>query len=480
MIAIEFLGRSAALHASDAPATFAGHWEGLIYADRLNGDEEDAGVVLDLKQAGEAWTGTAKVTRWGATAWELSDFRVQDGRCRFRFRRVANGDGTFTLELHDSVIRGTYSWGGRAWRFDARHPPLARAQHPCYWQIPSDPPNYKVEDVEIGGGKVRLTGTLAIPQATSPHPAVLYLSADSRAIELPVEIPGDPAARVSRDWLLADQLARRGIAVLRMNRRGVGGSRGEWYTATVDDLRSDGEAALAYLRSRPELRADDIALMGFGDGGLIASSVVEFDNHIRTLVLLSAPAMSGERLYGPSAQKRDELSRRLIGFNDDKIRASVVQSIKQDEQVVSMIAAGTAADEVYRRCGSLFGLSQREAASRFGGLIAMTQWPHDVSVLSYDPARSLRTFNGPVLAVFGDLDMQVPAGDNSAALRTVFAHRPGSIQLVTIPGLSHWLVKPVHGDFVEIESGSADQEQLIAPEVLKRVEEWLGQRLEPG
>lgn len=97
---------------------------------------------------------------------------------------------------------------------------------------------------------------------------------------------------------IAETLARRGIATLRLDDRGVGGSDAGPATVTTADLADDVRAATAYLRARPEIDARRIALVGHSEGGIIAPMVAASDAGIRGIVLMAASASSGREILG--------------------------------------------------------------------------------------------------------------------------------------------------------------------------------------
>ena len=77
--------------------------------------------------------------------------------------------------------------------------------------------------------------------------------------------------------LIADALTSAGVAVLRYDDRGVGGSSGDYAAATIDDLAGDGRAALEYLRSRVDIDPARIGLLGHSEGGLYAAQLAAAD-----------------------------------------------------------------------------------------------------------------------------------------------------------------------------------------------------------
>jgi dipeptidyl aminopeptidase/acylaminoacyl peptidase len=105
------------------------------------------------------------------------------------------------------------------------------------------------EDVRFSNGDIHLTGTLVSPAKSGKHPAIILVhgsGAEDRQYMLP----------------FARFLIRRGVAVLGYDKRGVGGSTGDWNTASFDDLAGDVVAAFTYLKTRRDIDAKQIGLLG--------------------------------------------------------------------------------------------------------------------------------------------------------------------------------------------------------------------------
>lgn len=112
------------------------------------------------------------------------------------------------------------------------------------------------QEVRIQSGPLRLAGTLWLPSTRGTHPAVVLLHG------------GGPQTR-SFLWVEYFFL-RHGVAVLAYDKRGVGGSTGDWALSTTTDLAGDALAAVDFLRSRPEIDANHIGLYGSSNGGWVA------------------------------------------------------------------------------------------------------------------------------------------------------------------------------------------------------------------
>src|SRR5207237_1259559 len=95
---------------------------------------------------------------------------------------------------------------------------------------------------------------------------------------------------------IADTLGRRGIAVLRMDDRGFGASTGDPKVATSADFADDIRAGLAYLRTRTDIDAHRLGLIGHSEGGMIAPMIAATDTALRGIVLLAGPSISGRAI----------------------------------------------------------------------------------------------------------------------------------------------------------------------------------------
>ena len=141
-----------------------------------------------------------------------------------------------------------------------------------------------------------LAGTLTLPNgasATSKVPAVVTMtgSGPQDRDETLTPVPG---YRPFRQF--ADSLGRRGIAVLRMDDRGTGASKGNHGTATSADFAEDIRAGLAYLRTRPEIDASRLGILGHSEGGLIGPLVAVKEPQLRAMALLAAPSWGGRKI----------------------------------------------------------------------------------------------------------------------------------------------------------------------------------------
>jgi len=145
----------------------------------------------------------------------------------------------FPVELRVEIMGDRLEWhaGGHVRRARRHRPPVE-------------------QEVTVASGDVRLAGTLTLPSGPSPHPAVVLLHG------------GGPQ---NRDFYwVAPFFASLGVAVLAYDKRGVGGSTGDWQAAGTAELAADALAAVDFLRTRPEIDPRRIGLYGSSNGGWVA------------------------------------------------------------------------------------------------------------------------------------------------------------------------------------------------------------------
>lgn len=298
----------------------------------------------------------------------------------------------------------------------------------------SAPPGapYTAEDVRVPTpGGFALAGTLTLPRGgRGPVPAVVLVSGsgpqdrDSRI----AVVPGyRPFAQ------MADTLGRRGIAVLRLDDRGVGGSGGDPSRATSADFADDVRAALAYLRTRPEVDARRLAVAGHSEGGMIAPMVAADDPALAAVVLLAGTSRTGREINAMQNRQAIETSG-LTAAQRDSVAATV--PAKVDSLAVAL------------------------PWFRF--------W------LDYDPVPTLRRVRQPVLVLHGATDRQVEptqATEIAAALRAA-GNRDVTVRV--FPAMNHLFLSDPSG--LPGGYGSLPSSRVPA-EVLGVMADWLAARL---
>jgi dienelactone hydrolase len=293
---------------------------------------------------------------------------------------------------------------------------------------------YVAEEVTVNAGGHTLAGTLTLPRGARGRVPAVVLITGSGPQDRDAFMPLIPDYRFFRQ--IADTLSRRRIAVLRLDDRGWGASKGgDLSTATSADFADDIRAGVAFLRSRPEIDPARIALAGHSEGGIIAPMVATGDARIRAVVLLAGTSRPGRAIL--DFQLRDAL-----------IRGGL---------------AGAALDSAFAA-----GVAGRDSAA---AEVPWVRW-----FMEHDPLPVARRLRAPVLILQGATDRQVTA-DQAGELQA--AIRAGGNRDVTVrvfPALNHL--------FLADPAGTPDPaayarlpEKRVPAEVLGTLADWLARRL---
>lgn len=336
---------------------------------------------------------------------------------------------------------------------------VARIVGPARPQTPIPPFPYHTKDLLIAGPDPgdTLAGTLSWPAEGCPCPVAIL-------------IPGVGAH--DRDYtlwghrpflVLADYLARRGVASLRYDERGVGGSTGDAADATSADYATDVLAWLAALERRPDIvDRDRIGLVGHSEGGTIATLAAAQSRAVAFVIMLASPGLPG-REYN---LQFETAMARAMGLPDDAIAARRAFQERVLDVVSTAPDSGTAA----RRLRALYAEAMPAVpeAELERGIRRLTS-PWFRFNLAHDPRATLRQVAAPVLAVFGELDRQVPPEGNRQAMAAALDTAAGLNRVVVLPGLNHFLQTATTGAPTEY----ARIEETIAPTALALILEWI-------
>jgi len=336
-------------------------------------------------------------------------------------------------------------------------------------QEPEKPYPYDEEEVVYENKKagIKLAGTLTLPRTEGPFPTVLLISGSG---------PQDRNETVfgHRPFLvLADYLTRRGIAVLRVDDRGVGGSTGDVAQSTSEDFASDVLAGIKYLKTRKEIDANQIGLIGHSEGGIIAPIVATQSPDVALIVLMAGTGLVGEEiLYLQGA-----LIAKAEGISDD----AIARNLATQERMFTVVKEekdDAAAEKKLRKIleDSIEALSEKEKealGAPEAHIMAQTQTvlsPWFRHFLTYDPKPTLMKVKCPVLAIIGEKDLQVPPKENLQAIEEALKAGGNEHYMIKeLPGLNHLFQTAETGALSEY----AKIEETISPIALKVIGDWI-------
>ena len=362
----------------------------------------------------------------------------------------------------DNTINGTFTQG-MPLPLNLKKGEASRPKRP---QEPQPPFPYRSEEVTVRNERdeINLAGTLTLPEKGTKFPAVVMVTG-SGAQNRDEEIMGHKPF-----FVIADYLTRNGIAVLRCDDRGTAASQGTHATATNEDFATDTEAMVNYLRSRKEINAKKIGIIGHSAGGIIAFIVAKKDLSIAFVVSLAGAGVRGDSLM----LKQVELISKSQGMPDavwqgmkPSIRnryAILQQTDKTPEELQKELYADVTKTMSPEQLKDLNTIQQLSAQ-----ISSMTS-PWYLHFMRYDPAQDLKKLKCPVLALNGEKDIQVDAAMNLTAIQErVTGNGNKNVTVKAYPNLNHLFQTCEKGTLAEY----GQLEETINPEVLKDIIEWI-------
>ena len=445
----------------------AGHWEGSIETPG-----QALVVMVDLAEEDGAWTGTIDIPAQGADGLPLSDVSVDadSGAVRFTIQGVP-GEPTFDGALAGGEIAGEFRQGPARLPFRLGREAV-EVETPSRPQEPQPPFPYDAEEVEYTARDVKIAGTLTLPPGEGKAPAALLISG-SGALNRDLELAGHKPFLV-----LADHLTRLGIAVLRVDDRGIGGSTGSTWQSTSRDKANDVLFGVRFLRGHDRIDPERVGLIGISEGGLVAPLALNRvePGTIAYAVLLAGPGVPGGDLLrrqlrriaaanGAPAEMIEELAalqdRGLEIIASDMPPAEAEAALRQVAKEQMAASPETAQ------------LSGEELEAALSAAVETNLSPWFRFFIRYDPQPALGGLAVPTLALFGGKDTQVDADQNQSAMEAAFAGSGNrDITVRRFPEKNHLFQTAGTGSPNEY----AQIEETMAPEVLDLIGSWIAER----
>ena len=319
-----------------------------------------------------------------------------------------------------------------------------KAVEPDYSAPPGAP--FTAEEVTVQTKGFTLAGTLLLPKSKGPFPAVITITGSgqqTRDERLP--LPGLEKYRLFGQ--IAEALAARGIAVLRVDDRGVGRSTGlqTLVSATSADFADDVRAQVEYLRSRREIDPKRIALTGHSEGGIIAPMVAASDPNIAAIVLMAGTAQRGDAVLGYQINYQLDVDTTLTPEVKATRRAEGLDQIRK------VVEGGDT---------SKMPELMRSAWMKF--------------FLTYDPLPAIAKVRQPVLILQGEIDRQVTADQAPMIEKAARAAGNKDVTVRLYPGLNHLFLPAKTGSPAEYTSLSTST---IGDDVIRQMGDWLVEKL---
>lgn len=343
---------------------------------------------------------------------------------------------------------------------------------------------YKQEDVSYTNknNSIQLGGTLTLPEEGGKHAVAILITGSGQQDRDETLFGHKPFA------VIADYLTRKGIAVLRVDDRGVGASTGKesLKTATSYDFAMDVEAGIKYLKSRSDIDQASIGLIGHSEGGMIASILGAERDDLAFIVSMAGLGVAGKRLA--SSQIKMALSHILPSQSVDSIVAfdkramDIIINQKNDrlaEVSISQALVGQWVEGQDDDVRKYFGMKKVDGFSTINTKVAMQRYkrlmvPWFRYFLNYNPKNYLPKIKAPYFAINGEKDTQVLSDMNLTGFRRIFAASgKNNYKVKSYPNLNHFFQHCKTGYIDEVE----DIEETFSEEVLNDISIWIKEQL---
>lgn len=390
---------------ASAQVQVAGHWEGVFVRD---GSELSVTLDFTTDAGGLKGSFSAAAPRW--LDIPLSNVRATASTVHFELVGDASStvfEGTVTGETMTGEFREGQATGTFALRRAVARP------------LP-----YRQEEVRFQNGDVVLAGTLLVPVAQGPHPAVVFNHGSG------------PEGRFGSRFL-ADHVARHGIAALIYDKRGVGGSTGDWRRATFDDLAADAIAGVRFLQARREINPKKIGIYGHSQGGFIAPLIASRSKDVAFVI-------SGASHGGPAYEQDIYRVRNALhdaGYSaDDVTQAMVLYTL-----FIDVARTGDGWD----RLDAAMQAARNEKWFAFLELPPKDHWIWQFyrGIGNYNPLPLWEKVSVPVLLIYGERDRLVPVAQSLANIEQALRKGKNSdYTMVILPKADHPLrIQPEPG-----------------------------------
>ena len=359
---------------------------------------------------------------------------------------------------NNDTISGTFTQNGMKFPLSLSRLILRRPQEP------KPPFNYNIQEVVVENKKdsVSLAGTLTTPINKKNYPVVILITGSgftTRDHDLEGHKPF---------WVIADDFAKKGIGVLRLDDRGMGKSTGgrDFDKATSKNFAGDISAAVDFLASKGY---KNIGLLGHSEGGMIAPMTALQNKKVKHIVLMAAPGI--DILDMMRLQSRDVSK----STGATEMQAEKMAEMNAVVNRTLLLAEGEEKlREIFERevkkIPSEYTLTEAEINSLFQSVSIFNNNHWYKYFISVKPDEYLSKIKIPVLAINGSLDMQVPANENLSGIETSLKKAGNkNYTIKELPGLNHMLQHAKTGSPTEYKF----IEETIAHEALDIMSEWI-------
>jgi len=448
--------------------SIVGHWLGSLSVGPMT-----ARLAFDTKKNSEGKLEANLVNLdLNTKAIDIESTTFIDGELDLKLPSIrARYKGSISLDGNE--ISGTFSQRSQKipLKFSRVERSMALSTRP---QDPTEPFPYESQEVTFRNetDQINLAGTLTIPHGDGPFAAALLVSGSG---------PQDRDGFVMghRPFLvIADHLARHGIASLRFDDRGFGKSEGNHLASKISNFSEDAEAGITFLSKQPKIKPASVGIIGHSEGALIGSMVAAQQLEELDFLILLTPA--GEPFFDAQIRQSRE-GMKLMGASDELIDRFMSKFDNHFERIMDSSISGKEIRQAIKEELSQFLPAFTEEELKLLGFdlnlympqIRGMSTPWYRSVIKEAPSQYVEKIKIPTLAIFGELDRQADSTINSQYVKEAL-RRSGNqdYHTKTYLELNHLLQHAKTGAIAEY----GKIEETFAPEVLQDICAWVSER----
>ena len=418
-------------------------------------------LVFNIKQIGNALKTTMDSPKQGAKDIPVTSTTFEKNELEIK----ANEMGiTYKGTLKTDKIEGTFTQGQMSLplilsKIKTGESVLKRPQ------TPKPPFDYIIEEVTFTNpvDNTILAGTLTLPKNKKQFPIVILISGSGQQ-NRNSEIYGHQSF-----WVIADDFAKKGIGVLRVDDRGIGGSNGASMSMTTENFVGDTNAAVNFLVKKG---FKNIGLIGHSEGGIIAPMVACQNSKVKFIVSMAGQGIPSDELL----VLQNNVIAKVMGLSEEKIKRN--EKINREIYAFVKNYNGTNLKAEIKKIflSSMQNLPKEEQptadelekiAEQKSSEAALLWFAYFIKINSDLYWSKLKI---PVLALNGSKDLQVVSKENLNGIKTSLEKAKNkNFETYEFEGLNHL--------FQEAKTGSLEEygqlEQTIAPQVLEKMSSWI-------
>lgn len=297
----------------------------------------------------------------------------------------------------------------------------------------------KLEDVFIGG-------TLVIPSNHNTKSLVI-MSSGSGPQDRDETLEGFKIFKI-----IAEHLAKEGIASFRYDDRGIGESTGDFVNSTIDNHSKDLEGIMAYFKSAKEHSFNNFILFGHSQGGILAAKVAVGNKEVKKVILMGTPAVPLIEVVTYQVRQEYEHTNVPKRYIETEVSAhnKLMRAIKDNKHIDEAYHLfKTTTENILIEMSAKEGVDkenlEQQAITKADEYKIIYGLPSLTSFLYYDPSKDVERLNVPVLSLFGGLDFQVPIQQNKDRMENALLKSGTEYHFITFDKANHFFQKATTG-----------------------------------